>query len=76
VSDLRLYLDRLEALVRDEVELFSARVLGHFDRVREEHYMRAALAGADALVLAVRDRLLTRILEGERPRRARSQKRR
>lgn len=63
VEDLELYLSRLEALVRDEVALFTARVLGRFDRSTEERYMRSALKGADALVLAVRDRLLSRFLE-------------
>lgn len=62
VEDLDLYVRRLEALVRDEVRLFNTRVLGHFDRATEERYTRAALSGADALVLAVRDRLLSRVL--------------
>jgi DNA-binding transcriptional MerR regulator len=67
VEDIELYASRLEALVRDEVQLFNARVLGRFDRPTEERYMRAALKGADALVLAVRDRLLSRLLEGDPP---------
>ncbi len=67
VDDLRLYRERLEALVRAEVRLFSSRVLGRFDAPTEERYMRAALKGADALVLAVRDRLLGDFLEDGAP---------
>ena len=69
VDDLRLYVERLETLVRDEVRLFNERVLGRFDRSTEERHMRTALRGADALVLAVRDRLLADLLEGT-PRRS------
>jgi DNA-binding transcriptional MerR regulator len=67
VEDLRLYRERLEALVGAEVRLFSSRVLGRFDAPTEERYMRAALKGADALVLAVRDRLLADLLEVAAP---------
>jgi DNA-binding transcriptional MerR regulator len=63
VGDLSVYVERLAQLVRDEVRLFNERVLGHFDPPTEERYMRTALRGADALVLAVRDRLLADLLE-------------
>jgi DNA-binding transcriptional MerR regulator len=71
VDDLRLYVERLEALVQEEVRLFNERVLGRFDRSTEERYMRTALRGTDALVLAVRDRLLADLLQGAPPRGAR-----
>jgi DNA-binding transcriptional MerR regulator len=63
VGDLRLYRDRLASLVRAEVRLFNSRVLGRFDRATQERFMRAAMRGTDALVLAIRDRLLADVLQ-------------
>ncbi len=65
VGDMELYVKRLDTLVRAEMQLFNSRVVGQFDSDTEERYMRAALKNAEALILAIRDRLLSDILEGE-----------
>ncbi len=63
VSDLAIYVKRLDVLVRAELQLFNSRVVGRFDPATEERYTRAALERTEALVLAVRDRLLADLLE-------------
>jgi len=71
VTDLSIYRKKLEALVRAEIRLFESRVVGHFEPSTEERYVRTALRGADALVLALRDRLLADLLgedESSQPR--------
>lgn len=65
MGDLRIYIDRLQALVRAETRLFNDRIVGRFDPATEEQITRAALEAAGAIVLAIRDRLLADQLVGE-----------
>lgn len=66
VKDLALYAEKLRGLVAAEVRLFQKQVLEKGDPKRAEALLRAALPGADALVLAVRSRILADVL-GEWP---------